>query len=74
MKKIKMKNSNTNSSQVPVTTIEEVMSMVDLGLKVRATHETKMNVFSSRSHTVFTLSVLQRDKVCKIYYYIQKKK
>ena len=53
-------------TQVPVTTIEEVMSMVDLGLKVRATHETKMNVFSSRSHTVFTLSVLQRDKVGEV--------
>ena len=65
MKKIKIKIKILNLTQVPVTTIEEVMSMVDLGLKVRATHETKMNVFSSRSHTVFTLSVLQRDKVRK---------
>ena len=33
-----------------------------MGLKVRATHETKMNVSSSRSHTVFTIQVVQRDK------------
>jgi Kinesin motor domain len=40
--------------------------MVNLGLKVRATHETKLNASSSRSHTVFTFSVLQRDKVCVV--------
>ncbi|KAJ1421306.1 P-loop containing nucleoside triphosphate hydrolase protein [Ochromonadaceae sp. CCMP2298] len=48
---------------VPVTTMEEVMSLIATGLRVRATHETKMNAFSSRSHTVFTITVLQRDKV-----------
>ena len=50
-------------SLVPVTTIEEVMSLINMGLSVRATHETKMNAFSSRSHTVFTVTVLQRDKI-----------
>jgi len=49
-------------SLVPVTTMEEVMSLIATGLRVRATHETKMNAFSSRSHTVFTITVLQRDK------------
>jgi len=50
-------------SLVPVTTMEEVMSLIATGLRVRATHETKMNAFSSRSHTVFTITVLQRDKI-----------
>lgn len=50
-------------SLVPVTTMEEVMSLIATGLRVRATHETKMNSFSSRSHTVFTITVLQRDKI-----------
>ncbi len=49
-------------SLVPVTTVEEALSMIAMGLRVRATHETKMNAFSSRSHTVFTMTVLQRNK------------
>ena len=52
-----------NLSMVPVTTIDEVMAMIGTGLKLRATHETKMNANSSRSHTVFTFHVLQRDKL-----------
>lgn len=50
-------------SLVPVTTMDEVMSLIATGLRVRATHETKMNATSSRSHTVFTITVLQRDKI-----------
>lgn len=50
-------------SLVPVTTMDEVMSLISTGLRVRATHETKMNANSSRSHTVFTITVLQRDKI-----------
>lgn len=50
-------------SLVPVTTMEEVMSLISMGLRVRATHETKMNAVSSRSHTVFTITILQRDKI-----------
>lgn len=50
-------------SLIPVSTIEDVMSLITAGLKVRATHETKMNAFSSRSHTVFTITVLQKDKI-----------
>jgi hypothetical protein len=51
-----------NLSMVAVTTIEEVIAMINTGLKVRATHETKMNMTSSRSHTVFTLAVSQKNK------------
>ncbi|CAM9832113.1 unnamed protein product, partial [Pylaiella littoralis] len=48
-------------SLIPVTTLDEVLDIINLGLKVRATHETKMNQVSSRSHTVFTATVVQRD-------------
>lgn len=50
-------------SLIPVTNIDEVISLINSGLRVRATHETKMNAVSSRSHTVFTITVLQRDKI-----------
>lgn len=46
---------------VDVTTVEEVMSIITMGLRLRATHETKMNLVSSRSHTVFTIQVIQSD-------------
>lgn len=49
-------------SLIPVTSMEEVMSIISLGLRVRATHETKMNASSSRSHTIFSLNIVQRDK------------
>jgi hypothetical protein len=52
-----------NLSMVPVTTIEEVIAMINTGLNIRATHETKMNTTSSRSHTVFTLAVTQKNKI-----------
>lgn len=39
-------------SLIPVTTLEEVLDIISLGLKVRATHETKMNqVTISRQDT-----------------------
>ena len=49
-------------SLIPVTSLDEVMTLIAMGLKVRATHETKMNATSSRSHTIFALTVIQRDK------------
>lgn len=49
-------------SMIPVTTFEEVMSIISMGLRVRATHETKMNAQSSRSHTIFSINIIQRDK------------
>eukprot|EP01029_Cantina_marsupialis_P026865 TRINITY_DN73399_c0_g1_i1.p1 TRINITY_DN73399_c0_g1~~TRINITY_DN73399_c0_g1_i1.p1 ORF type:complete len:903 (-),score=213.29 TRINITY_DN73399_c0_g1_i1:270-2978(-) len=48
-------------SIVPVTTPEEVLTMVQLGFKLRATHETRMNSVSSRSHTVFSMRIIQTD-------------
>lgn len=49
-------------SNIPVQSVNEVMAVIKMGLKVRATHETKMNSTSSRSHTVFTITVIQHDK------------
>ncbi|EGZ20681.1 hypothetical protein PHYSODRAFT_313255 [Phytophthora sojae] len=45
---------------VTVSSREEVDAIVQCGLKLRSTHETKMNAVSSRSHTVFTIHVFQQ--------------
>jgi hypothetical protein len=47
---------------IPVTTLDEVMSIIAAGVALRATYETSMNEVSSRSHTVFTLHVVQRER------------
>ncbi|EEY56932.1 kinesin-like protein [Phytophthora infestans T30-4] len=47
---------------VTVTSREEVDAIVQCGLKLRSTHETKMNAVSSRSHTVFTIHVFQQAR------------
>lgn len=49
-------------SVIPVTTPEEVITIVQMGFRLRATHETKMNAVSSRSHTVFTMTVVQKGR------------
>ena len=49
-------------SIIPVQSSDEVFQVLQYGLKLRATHETKMNTVSSRSHCVFSLTVLQRDR------------
>eukprot|EP00392_Amoebophrya_sp_AT5.2_P006938 g6950.t1 len=47
---------------VPVRTIQELLDVVNLGLQLRETHGTSLNVSSSRSHTVFTINVVQKDR------------
>lgn len=49
-------------TSIPLTFVEEALAVVNMGIKVRATHETKMNNVSSRSHTVFNLTITHRDK------------
>lgn len=49
-------------SIIPVQSADEVFQVLQHGLKLRATHETKMNTVSSRSHCVFSLTVVQRDR------------
>eukprot|EP00698_Gefionella_okellyi_P000497 TRINITY_DN10451_c0_g1_i1.p1 TRINITY_DN10451_c0_g1~~TRINITY_DN10451_c0_g1_i1.p1 ORF type:complete len:819 (-),score=185.27 TRINITY_DN10451_c0_g1_i1:3564-6020(-) len=49
-------------SQIPITRIEEVYAVIAAGFSKRQTYETLMNPVSSRSHTIFTLTVTQTDK------------
>eukprot|EP00743_Colponemidia_sp_Colp-15_P006406 GILK01006895.1.p1 GENE.GILK01006895.1~~GILK01006895.1.p1 ORF type:complete len:960 (-),score=159.20 GILK01006895.1:39-2780(-) len=51
-----------NLSLIPVNSIADVMQVIYQGVQLRETHETKMNAVSSRSHTVFTMTIVQRDK------------
>jgi hypothetical protein len=48
-------------TMVPISNLQEAMTMIDVGVGVRATHETSMNANSSRSHTVFSITIIQRD-------------
>ncbi|CAM9801550.1 unnamed protein product, partial [Choristocarpus tenellus] len=63
----KRKKIKYDLSLIPVTTLEEVLDIINLGLKLRATHETRMNQARRRkfirSHTVFTVTVVQRDPI-----------
>jgi hypothetical protein len=45
-----------------VTSAGEIMSIINFGLSLRATHETKMNATSSRSHTIFTIRIVKTIK------------
>jgi len=49
-------------TQVKVSSCAETLKFVSDGFRLRATHETKMNNWSSRSHTIFTLKVTLVDK------------
>lgn len=60
-----------NLSMIPVRTAEEVDEIVQMGLKLRATHETRMNSVSSRSHTIFSINVLQQSKNIRMIRLIQ---
>ena len=45
------------------TSVEEVLSTMQRGAAVRATAATGMNVGSSRSHSVFQVTLTQRDLI-----------
>lgn len=49
-------------SIIPVTGVSEVMEIINRGVAQRATFETQMNAYSSRSHTIFTLTVVQSSR------------
>jgi hypothetical protein len=46
---------------IPVSSVKHAMDVVRAGVAKRATFETVLNEVSSRSHTVFTLTVVQTD-------------
>ena len=39
---------------------EDIMDSITLGYNSKQTRETRMNEYSSRSHTIFTINVTQR--------------
>lgn len=47
---------------IPVSNIREVLDVVNLGVRMRATYETRLNTRSSRSHTIFTVSIVQKSR------------
>lgn len=47
---------------IPVQSVPEVLSIIETGFKLRATHDTRMNNVSSRSHTIFTFHITQKDR------------
>jgi len=47
---------------IPVGNIREVLDVANLGTKMRATYETRLNARSSRSHTIFTVSIVQKSR------------
>ncbi|GKT32882.1 Kinesin like protein [Aduncisulcus paluster] len=46
----------------PVSSPQDVYALLDAGMAQRATFGTDMNARSSRSHTVFSITILQRDR------------
>ena len=56
-------------SIIQVDKMSEVLAIINAGASRRATFETQMNEYSSRSHTVFTITVVQTGVcVCVISY------
>lgn len=49
-------------TRIPVGDIREVLEVVNLGVQMRATYETKLNARSSRSHTIFTVNIAQKSR------------
>mmetsp|Transcript_28806 Transcript_28806/g.89010 ORF Transcript_28806/g.89010 Transcript_28806/m.89010 type:complete len:862 (-) Transcript_28806:175-2760(-) len=49
-------------AKLPVKDSQEVLQIIDRGLRLRATESTSMNDTSSRSHTVFTIEVTTKKK------------
>lgn len=47
---------------IPVSNIQEVLDVVNMGVRMRATYETRLNARSSRSHTIFTVSIVQKSR------------
>ncbi|CEM28354.1 unnamed protein product [Vitrella brassicaformis CCMP3155] len=47
---------------IPVRNIAQVLDIVNCGVQMRATYETRLNANSSRSHTIFAINVVQRDQ------------
>lgn len=49
-------------STIPVTCTQDALDVANLGMRMRATYETKLNTSSSRSHAIFTISIAQKTR------------
>ncbi|KAF4738930.1 hypothetical protein FOZ63_025535, partial [Perkinsus olseni] len=47
---------------LPIRNVEELLDIVRKGSALRATYETAINSVSSRSHTIFSLNLVTRDR------------
>eukprot|EP01064_Diplonema_japonicum_P030290 TRINITY_DN5128_c0_g2_i1.p1 TRINITY_DN5128_c0_g2~~TRINITY_DN5128_c0_g2_i1.p1 ORF type:complete len:929 (+),score=300.16 TRINITY_DN5128_c0_g2_i1:57-2843(+) len=56
-------------SKQGISTAEDVKRVIEAGMVHRATAETKMNATSSRSHAVFQLNVVAKNKVKGVHRY-----
>ena len=52
-------NKINGLTEVPVKSCEETLQYLEQGLRSRHTGDTAMNILSSRSHAVFTLTIIQ---------------
>jgi hypothetical protein len=52
----------TNLTAIPVKSPEEIFDILGRSFRRRATSETLMNQFSSRSHSIFTVNVRAHDR------------
>lgn len=50
-------------TEAPVTSVDEVLKVLEQGCRCRFTASTAMNAHSSRSHSLFILSIEQRSKL-----------
>ncbi|KAM6169580.1 kinesin-like protein KIF27 [Rhynchocyon petersi] len=50
------------SKECPVESVDEVISLLEMGNTARHTGTTQMNEHSSRSHAIFTISICQVEK------------
>ena len=50
----------TGLTQVPINSVEDVLSALNFGSAIRQTDATAMNARSSRSHAVFSLNLVQK--------------
>eukprot|EP00753_Platysulcus_tardus_P010810 PLAT3065.1.p1 GENE.PLAT3065.1~~PLAT3065.1.p1 ORF type:complete len:556 (+),score=235.79 PLAT3065.1:42-1709(+) len=60
---------STDAAQVPVFDVEEAMQLMQEGLRRRKTAKTDMNARSSRSHAVYSLSIMRRDTSTGVIYF-----
>ncbi|XP_053573646.1 kinesin-like protein KIF7 [Bombina bombina] len=52
--------------EIEVEGLDEVLSLLEMGSAAKHTGATQINAHSSRSHTIFTVTMEQRKNVCRV--------